>query len=136
MVRQTVTLMLPNPTIGSRLQYRVTLSSTLAGKTPTLLSVVASYLPVPEPNWQWELYSVLSDRQELSTGELVDRDVKSLIQSLEQTFRAVGGFTQFIDVDGQMWQVLMTDFYEDVATMRSPWESGIRLVLVEGNTSA
>lgn len=84
---------------GTRLKYKVILKSTDSTKTPVLLGVVISYLPLPEPNWMWEFRAVISERQQLLDDTTVDVDPSAVTEALESYFRDQN-LVSFTDIDG------------------------------------
>lgn len=127
--------------IGTRFRYRVTLRTTDTTRTPQLRGVIVRYLPLPEPNWMWEMTLVVSERQELLDGTIEDPvPVATKIANLEAAYRAQQ-LVFFEDVDGTDWAVgpepgvLIMDIQKDLRhigpTADGPLEGTIRLTLVE-----
>lgn len=110
-----------------RLKYRITLRTTDVTRSPQLRSVVVRYLPIPEPNWQWQMQLVLSERQELLDHTREVPNVQTLdataignkLTALETPFRSQA-LVNFIDVDGTEWTsgggagVLITNLSEEM----------------------
>jgi len=87
---------------ATRMKYRITMRTTNTAQTPALRGVVMRYLPIPEPNWVWDMVLVLSDDQELLDGtrELPNNVTK--LTNLENSFRDQS-LVNFVDIDGISW---------------------------------
>lgn len=72
---------------GSRFKYRITLRTTDEMYSPFLRGVAVRYLPVPEPNWQWDMTLVLSESQALHDGTTQSPDNVLKMASLRDAFR-------------------------------------------------
>lgn len=124
---------------GTRIKYRMSLRTTNTLYTPQVRSITVSYLPRPEPNWQWDLTAVVSERQQLLDNTEVDVNVNTVVNALEAAYLA-GGLVHFTDVDGTAWAaaghpgVLITDFSSDPRfigpSSDGPIEREIRMTLV------
>lgn len=109
---------------SNRLKYKLQLDSTDGTRTPQVRGVVVSYLPQPEPNWQWSFTIMLADKIELLDGSEGTFDVNAITQYLENAFRAQD-LLFFQDVDQSKWVmdqdgitersgVLILDFAKDL----------------------
>lgn len=130
-----------NDVISTRFKYRITLRTTDTTRSPQLRGVIVRYLPLPEPNWMWEMTLVLSERQELLDGTVEDPvPVATKIANLETAFRAQSPIF-FEDVDGQDWVagpepgVIIFDYVKDLRhvgpSSDGPLEGTVRLTLLE-----
>lgn len=108
-----------NSIVGPRFKYRVTIRSSVNTATPLLLGVIVRYLPQPDPNWMWEFTAVISDRQELLDGSVVDVNVATTLATFDSMIRAQAP-VNFVDIDGTQWAaagapgVLIYDTTRDV----------------------
>ena len=93
-IRGKKTIILQDSSVGSdgyystRLKYRITLRTTNTSQTPFLRGVIARYMPVPEPNWIWDMTLVLSEDQELLDGTRQSPDNAAKLEELRAAFRA------------------------------------------------
>lgn len=129
------------PLTGTRLKWRLTLRTTTTTRSPQLRGVVVRYLPIPEPNWQWEMTLVLSDTQELLDGSTEENvDVAAKLANLETAFRTQTP-VHFTDIDGTEWGpggaklALVTDLRQSIPFVGpgadGPIEREVRVVLLE-----
>jgi hypothetical protein len=129
------------PLTRTRLKWRLTLRTTDLTRSPQVRGVIVRYLPIPEPNWRWEMNLVLSDHQEL-LDKTVDEsvDVATKLANLETAFRTQIPI-HFTDVDGTEWgaegakQALITSIRETTPAI-GPSSDGVverdvRIVLIE-----
>ncbi len=89
---------------AARFKYRLVLKTTNAQYSPAVRGVSVRYLPVPDPNWIWEMTLVLSDKQTLLDGTLDTPNNTNKLAALQTAFRAQS-LTTFTDVDGTQWEV-------------------------------
>ena len=87
---------------ASRFKYRLTLRTTNTTYSPAVRGIVVRYLPVPEPNWLWDMTLVLSEDQELLDGSYDSPDNDAKIAALEASFRAQNLIT-FTDIRADTW---------------------------------
>jgi len=98
------------PKVGiksARLKYRITMRTTDTTRSPQLRGVIVRYLPLPEPNWQWDFTLIVSESQHLlddTIEELNSAALASRIQSIENAFRLQVP-VNFVDVDGSQWTI-------------------------------
>ena len=123
---------------STRLKYRITLRTTDTTRSPQLRSVSVRYLPIPEPNWQWDFQVILSERQELLDHTREVPNIQTLdataiankLAALENAFRTQS-LVNFIDVDGAEWTVggglgvLIANVVEDLP-VPGPASDGVR----------
>lgn len=118
------------------LKLRFTLRSTDNTKTPVLYGYVVSYLPIPEPQWLWQMTVVLSAKQELLDGTTETVDTESELAFLDTTYRTKV-MVNFVDVDGTSWAgtgadgVLIYDMTTWLPDLTQPLEGEVTLVLME-----
>jgi hypothetical protein len=122
-----------------RFKYRLTLRTTNTAYSPAVRGVVVSYLPIGDPNWQWDFIAVLAQTVEKLDGVTGTQDVVGVTARLEQAFRDQK-LVDFTDVDGTEWAttmpgVLITDLQKDLRYI-GPASDGviegdIRLTLLE-----
>lgn len=88
---------------ANRLKYRLRLNTTTATRSPVVRGVVVSYLPLPEPNWMWDMTLVCSNTQEMLGGtDVAEVDARAKMEYLDDLFRSQELF-KFIDLDGAYW---------------------------------
>lgn len=87
---------------SGRFKYRVTLRTTNSAYSPILRGVVVRYLPVPEPNWIWEMTLVLSEEQELHDKTIQAPNNAVKIAALRAAFRSQS-LVHFTDPDSVQW---------------------------------
>lgn len=90
--------------ISTSIKLRITLRSTDATKTPTVYAYVASYIPVPEPDWLWTFTIVLADKMQLLDGTvetLVPQDEIDYLGALFRCKRLI----RFKDAEGIDWSI-------------------------------
>lgn len=83
-------------------KYRLTLRTDDQTRSPAVRGVIVRYLPVPEPNWVWDMTLVLSDTQELLDGTIQTPNNVTKLSALEDAFRDQQ-LVFFIDTDGTRW---------------------------------
>lgn len=143
---QTWALGVGNPLEGlraTRFKYRITLRTTNSTRSPQLRGVIVRYLPLPEPNWQWDMILIVSERQHLlddTTAVLDESAIDAAIFAIEDAFRQQMP-VNFIDVDGQNWTindgagVLVTDYVKEYGTIGPDSDGGheayLRISLLE-----
>lgn len=117
---------------ASSFKWRLKLSSSSTSATPVVYSVNVSYLPLQDPQWQWEFTVVISELQELLDGTTATVAPATVLAALEDLYRA-NTPTTFVDVDGTTLTngVLITDFVENVFITDAPLEAEVRLTLLE-----
>jgi hypothetical protein len=131
---------------STRIKYRITLRTTDTAYSPQVRAIDISYLPMPDPTWQWEMTLGLFSSPELLDGtvdEAVDPEVDAAY--LEAAARA-GIPVAFTDLDGTNWSsganggVLIQQFEKDVPIRteddEGPIESFIRITLLEAFSAA
>jgi hypothetical protein len=132
---------IPGSLKATRFKWRMHLRTTDATKTPQVRGVVVRYLPVPDPNWMWDMVLVLSEEQELLDGTVeTGINPATKLASLEATFRQQN-LVEFIDIDGTAWAldgtagVLIYDINERVVMLGpssdGPIEREVRITLIE-----
>jgi len=87
---------------GESFKVRMTLRTADTTKSPAVRSMTVRYLPVPEPNWQWDMTLILSDTQELLDGTEQEPTLADKLSNLEDSFRAQE-LVHFTDIDGTEW---------------------------------
>lgn len=92
----------PGPLRATRLKYRVTLRTTDTTRSPQLRGVIVRYVPIPEPNWVWDMVLVLSDKQDLLDGTIEQAALATKLATLETAFRSQA-LVHFQDIDGTKW---------------------------------
>jgi hypothetical protein len=132
------------PLRSARLKVRLTLRTTNTTHSPLVRGVTVRYVPIPEPTWRWDMTLVLSERQELLDGTVVDVDVDAKLAALEAAFRT-GVTVDFEDADGADWLVsagdgvLINDLEQSVRVIGpstdGDLEREVRVVLLEGRES-
>lgn len=125
---------------ATRLKYRVTLRTTNNQYSPYLRGVVVRYLPVPEPNWVWDMTLVLSDKQELLDGTIELPNNAAKIAALRGAFRTQS-LIHFTEPGGVEWAsggkpgVLITSMDELIPHIGSSGDGAleyeVRLSLME-----
>lgn len=122
--------------VSSRIKWRLTLRTDNTNYSPFVRGVVVRYLPIPEPNWKWDMVLVLSDKQQLLDGTIETVDVESKLSALETAFRS-GMPVAFTDIDGTAWSggALITDYRADIRyigpTSDGDLEAEVTIALVE-----
>lgn len=108
------------PLSRSRLKWRLTLRTADTTRSPQVRGVTVRYLPIPEPNWRWDMTLVLSREQKNLDDSINDTvDVAAKLAALELAFRQQLP-VHFTDIDGVEWGAsgarlaLITDLREDV----------------------
>jgi len=91
-----------NDVKSERFKYKLQLDTSDTDYSPFIRSVIASFLPNPEPNWMWQMTLVLDVKQTLLDGSTVDNDVDAIRASLESAFRD-SQLVTFTDIDGTVW---------------------------------
>ena len=89
---------------GPRMTYRMELLTSDSTKSPIVRGISVSYLPQPEPNWMWDLWVVISNKQELLDGTQEDVDTEARLEYFDDLFRRQEVF-HFIDIDGVEWEI-------------------------------
>lgn len=106
------------PVKAPRLKWRITLRTTNTAYSPQVRAVHVQYLPLPEPNWKWQMTLVLSDKQKLLDGTTQTVDVDAKLAALETAYREQIPI-YFQEADGTEWVdeagtdlpgVLITDY--------------------------
>ena len=117
---------------SSSFKLRVRLSSTSTAATPIVYSVNVGYLPLQDPQYQWEFTVVVSERQQLLNGTVSDITPATYLGYLEDNYRENLPIT-FVDIDGGTWTtgVLITGFDEAVYSTSSSLEGEVRLTILE-----
>ncbi len=124
---------------SSRIQYRLILNSTSGTQSPFVTGVIVSYLPIPEPNWVWDLTVFVADRFVKLDGVEDTQDEETQFDTLAGYFRDQK-IIEFVDRDGTVWAgagepgVLIWDYNEDwhlEAKAGEPTEGIIRITLIE-----
>lgn len=131
------------PVRGTSFKWRMTLRTSDTDFSPFVRNVTIQYLPLPEPNWMWDMVLVCSEEQELHDGTIESLDTTALnlkVSTLEDLFRDQN-LVHFTDMDGTAWQaagasgVMIYDFQESVPVLTAlgdgPREREIRVVLME-----
>lgn len=128
------------PLRGTRLKYRVTLRTTDTSRSPQLRGVIVRYLPIPEPNWVWEMTAVLSDKQELLDLTIEEPDNETKVAALRAAFRAQN-LVYYRDVNGEEYMEggrpgVRIDNMEELLPHLGPSSAGaleyeVRLTLIE-----
>jgi hypothetical protein len=72
---------------STRFKYRILLKTSDTTRTPQLRGVIVRYLPIPEPNWVWDMTLVLSEEQELLDETIESPDNETKLAALETAFR-------------------------------------------------
>jgi hypothetical protein len=105
-----------------RIQYRLVLGSSSATQSPVVRAVTISYLPIPEPNWMWDLTISVAPNNRLMDGTTDTQSMDTLVSTLGRYFRDQV-LIEFIDKDGTVWAgsgspgALVWDFNEDMHVM-------------------
>lgn len=138
--RYRTQILLPENTRGPRFQWRLTLRTTNTGFSPFVRSVNVQYLPVPDPNWMWDMTLVLSESQELLDGTIESPDNVAKLAALRSAFRSQS-LIQFVEPDGTEWSAgtskgaLIYSMEERIpnidASSSGALESEVALTLVE-----
>lgn len=127
---------------GSSFKYRLTLRTTDTTKTPAVRGVIVRYLPVPEPNWVWDMVLVLSDTQHLLDGTIDLPNNVAKLAALEASFR-VQSLVHYQDIDGTKWATgagtnvgALIQSVEEIVPFLGPTSAGaiereIRIQLIE-----
>lgn len=117
---------------SSSFKWRVRLSSTSTAATPILFAVNVGYLPLQDPQYQWEFSIVVSEYQQLLDNTMATITPATVLGTLEDLYRNLAPFT-FIDVDGTTYTtgVIITDFQESIYSTSSSLEGEVRLTLLE-----
>lgn len=89
---------------SSTFKYRLILETTDSTYSPAVRGIGVRYLPVPEPNWIWDMTLVLSDNQELLDGTTEQPNNDTKLSNLKDAFRDQSLVT-FTDIDGVEWEV-------------------------------
>ena len=87
---------------SSTLKVRLRLKTTDGTRSPAVRGLSVRYLPVPDPNWVWEMTLVLSDNQVLLDGTTEAPDNVTKRANLEAAHRAQT-IVNFVDIDGVSW---------------------------------
>jgi hypothetical protein len=132
---------IPGALKATRFKWRIHLRTADTTRTPAVRGVIVRYLPIPEPNWMWDMTLVLSEEQELLDGT-VETGIATAtkLAALETAFRAQDLVT-FTDIDGTLWAtdgtagVLIYDLNERVIMIGpssdGPIEREVRITLIE-----
>jgi hypothetical protein len=134
-VRYTSTLPLQN-VHGTRLKYRLSMRSSTLASTPKVRGVAWNYLPMPEPNWAWDMSVVITRQNELLDGSIEQPDTNDTFTYLQTLFRD-GNLIEYTDIDGRQWAVdgpgvLMLKYQEDLRFLNADVREGeVRLTLLE-----
>lgn len=126
---------------SNRLKYRLRLNSSSSSYSPVVRGIVVSYLPMPEPNWMWEMVLVCSNKQEYLDGTVNDVDAAADMAYIDALFRSQEMF-DFTDLDGSVWAVggakgcILYDMTRTTAISPYPaaesgLEGDIRVVILE-----
>lgn len=126
---------------GNRFKYRLTFNSSSTSYSPVVRGIVVSYLPLPEPNWMWEMVIVNANEQQWLDGSVNTVDSKTAMEYLDNLYRNQEMFT-FIDLDGVEWAVsgnkgcIMYDITRIPAVPAEPaasnvLEGDVRVVILE-----
>ena len=126
---------------GNRFKYRLTLNTSASSASPVVRGVVVAYLPLPEPNWQWEFTVVNATSQVLLDGTTRAVDTTAEMAYLDSLFRSQQMFS-FTDMDGAQWSLngnlgcIMYDLSRQTAvpvgpTATNPLEGDVRCVILE-----
>lgn len=91
-----------NDVRASRFKYRIWLRTTNTAYSPQLRSVSVRYMPIPEPNWVWDLTLILSDSQTLLDGTTEAPDNVTKLAALRTAFRNQT-LLAFTEPDGTRW---------------------------------
>lgn len=118
--------------VGRRFKYRIRLSSSDEDESPVIHAVIVSYLPLIDPNWQWEFTAVISDTMELVDGTVQIVNTLDELATLRQMWRDQA-VVLFEDVDGTVWTdgVFILDYDERIIHPEQPTEAEVRFVLLE-----
>jgi len=125
-----------------RLKYKLQLEGT-GTRTPQVRGVVVSFLPEPEPNWQWRMTVALAENIEKLDGVVVQQDIQEIREELEGYYRSQE-LIYFQDIDGTEWTntgtprrpgVRMSNYVFNAPyigpTSEGPIEGTIQLELIE-----
>lgn len=93
---------LPVPVRSPRLKWRVTLRTTDTTVAPQVWAIHVQYLPLPEPNWQWQMRLALSTEQVLLDGTVQTVNPTAKLAALETAYRNQIPI-HFQDIDGVSW---------------------------------
>lgn len=126
---------------GNRFKYRLKLNSSSTSYSPVVRGVVVSYLLLPEPNWQWEMTLVNSEKMTLLDGTTDAISAATKMDYLQGLFRSQEMFV-FTELSGVTWSVsgnkgcILMDCVTTpvVATLPSasqPREGDVRVVILE-----
>jgi hypothetical protein len=125
---------------SNRIKYRLRLSTSNSAESPVVRGVILSYLPLPEPNWMWEMVVVASRKQQLLDKSVATVDAPALMAYLENLYRTQS-LVQFTELNGSVWTtsgkgVLVYDFQLVPAITGDPsseyaLEGDARIVLLE-----
>jgi hypothetical protein len=136
--RRAETLYLENVQ-GPRFKYKLQLEGT-GSRTPQVRGVVVSFLPEPEPNWQWRMTVVLAENVELLDGTVVQQDIQQMREDLSNMYRSQE-LIYFQDIDGTEWTatgqpgVRMSNYTFNApfidSTDAGPIEGTIQIELIE-----
>lgn len=118
-----------------QLMYRLALDSTDATKSPVINGITVSYLPMPEPNWMWDISLTLTEKVVLLDRTTEVTDPKALEAQLAGWFRDQT-LLDYIDMDGVSWPegVILWDYNADYhvpSNAEDPEEWRVRLSLLE-----
>lgn len=123
---------------STQFTYKLTLKSTDETVSPSVRAVVISYLPQPEPNWQWTFTVPFADKWLLLDGTEETLDANDLINFFAAKFRDQLLVT-FTEPNGTVWNstghgVLIYDMsivYYDIDVPGGGLEGDIRFTLLE-----
>lgn len=117
--------------VSRRFKWRVRLVSTDEDYTPVVHAVIVSYLPLIDPNWQWQFTAVVSDTMELVDGTLMAVNTLTKLAALRSLWRDQR-VIDFTDIDGSSsLSVFVMDYDERVIHPEQPTEAEVSVVLIE-----
>jgi hypothetical protein len=87
---------------STRMQYRLVLGSSSGTQSPVVKAVTISYLPVPEPEWIWDMTVMVAPNIRLLDSTVDTQNMDTLRSTLADYYRHQTLIT-FTDRDGTVW---------------------------------
>lgn len=126
-----------NNITSTSLKLRITMRTTSGTATAILWGYIVSYLPEPEPNWQWTFTIVLASKMQLLDNTDSTVDTESELTFLGAAWRAKA-LLHFTDAEGVSWAtagtnpgVLITDMTVSLRDLTQPLEGEVTITLLE-----
>lgn len=125
--------LLPPTARSPSFRYRLEMTSDDANNSPVVTGVTVAYLPIPEPNWVWDVAVDVADRVQLLDQTDQSVSTAALVDYFAAAFRTQDVLS-FVDIDGRGYDVLLWDLIDDFRVPASAGEQRegiLRLTLLE-----